>query len=108
MTSRAWLVASAHKRRTLSRADIAKAIAKSDQFDFLIDIVPREIANEKGRSGASRAARRQLSAEGTYETGEDVEDEGEGDAEGDAEDADGDHDGDGEGPMDDPDVGNSA
>lgn len=52
VTSRAWLVASAHKRRTLSRADIAKALAKSDQFDFLIDIVPRELAHEKGRSGA--------------------------------------------------------
>ncbi|KAG8903680.1 hypothetical protein FRB99_002871 [Tulasnella sp. 403] len=51
VTSRAWLVASAHKRRTLSRADIAKALAKSDQFDFLIDIVPREVANEKGRTG---------------------------------------------------------
>jgi len=55
VTSRAWLVASAHKRRTLSRADIAKALAKSDQFDFLIDIVPREVANEKGRSGGGGA-----------------------------------------------------
>jgi len=55
VTSRAWLVASAHKRRTLSRADIAKALAKSDQFDFLIDIVPREVANEKGRSSGKRS-----------------------------------------------------
>lgn len=54
VTSRAWLVASAHKRRTLSRADIAKALAKSDQFDFLIDIVPRELANEKGRGSGGR------------------------------------------------------
>ena len=26
----------------MSRADIAKALSKSDQFDFLIDIVPRD------------------------------------------------------------------
>ncbi|KAG8967835.1 hypothetical protein FRC03_009238 [Tulasnella sp. 419] len=54
ITSRAWLVAEASKRRTLSRADIARALQKSDQFDFLIDIVPRELAHEKGRSGPRR------------------------------------------------------
>jgi hypothetical protein len=42
ITARAFLIADANKRRTLSRADIAKALSKSDQFDFLIDIVPRE------------------------------------------------------------------
>ncbi|KAF7311745.1 Nuclear transcription factor Y subunit C-2 [Mycena indigotica] len=42
ITARAFIVADANKRRTLSRADIAKALAKSDQFDFLIDIVPRD------------------------------------------------------------------
>ncbi|KAH7923198.1 histone-fold-containing protein [Leucogyrophana mollusca] len=42
ITARAFIIADANKRRTLSRADIAKALAKSDQFDFLIDIVPRE------------------------------------------------------------------
>lgn len=31
-----------NKRRTLQRNDIAMAISKCDQFDFLIDIVPRE------------------------------------------------------------------
>jgi len=35
----------------LSRADIAKALSKSDQFDFLIDIVPREEASFPGPSG---------------------------------------------------------
>lgn len=30
------------KRRTLQRSDIAAAISKTDMFDFLIDIVPRE------------------------------------------------------------------
>ncbi|KAG1815791.1 histone-fold-containing protein [Suillus variegatus] len=42
ITARAFIIADSNKRRTLSRADIAKALAKSDQFDFLIDIVPRE------------------------------------------------------------------
>ncbi|KAI0075432.1 histone-fold-containing protein [Panus rudis PR-1116 ss-1] len=42
ITARAFIIADSNKRRTLSRADIAKAISKSDQFDFLIDIVPRE------------------------------------------------------------------
>ena len=31
-----------NKRRTLQRNDIAMAITKYDQFDFLIDIVPRD------------------------------------------------------------------
>ena len=31
-----------NKRRTLQRSDIAAAISKTDMFDFLIDIVPRE------------------------------------------------------------------
>jgi nuclear transcription factor Y, gamma len=42
ITARAYIIADSNRRRTLSRADIAKALAKSDQFDFLIDIVPRE------------------------------------------------------------------
>ncbi|KLO08547.1 histone-fold-containing protein [Schizopora paradoxa] len=43
ITARAFIVADSNKRRTLSRSDIAKALSKSDQFDFLIDIVPREL-----------------------------------------------------------------
>lgn len=50
ITARAFIVADSNKRRTLSRADIAKALSKSDQFDFLIDIVPRE---EGGFAGAA-------------------------------------------------------
>jgi Core histone H2A/H2B/H3/H4 len=52
LTMRAWIDAEENKRRTLQRSDIASALAKSDMFDFLIDIVPREegggsIAREK-------------------------------------------------------------
>jgi len=42
ITARAFIIADSNKRRTLSRSDIAKALSKSDQFDFLIDVVPRE------------------------------------------------------------------
>ncbi|KAK7696554.1 hypothetical protein QCA50_001212 [Cerrena zonata] len=52
ITARAFIIADSNKRRTLSRADIAKAISKSDQFDFLIDILPRE----DPLGGASQAA----------------------------------------------------
>jgi len=44
LTMRAWIHAEDNKRRTLQRSDIAAALAKSDMFDFLIDIVPREEA----------------------------------------------------------------
>ncbi|CAO3684810.1 unnamed protein product [Rhizopus stolonifer] len=42
LTKRAWVHAEENKRRTLQRSDIAHAISKSDMYDFLIDIVPRE------------------------------------------------------------------
>ncbi|KAJ1950115.1 CCAAT- binding transcription factor component [Dispira parvispora] len=42
LTLRAWMHAEENKRRTLQRSDIATAITKTDMFDFLIDIVPRE------------------------------------------------------------------
>ena len=51
LTMRAWIHAEENKRRTLQRSDIAFALNKSDMFDFLIDIVPREEA------GASQAKR---------------------------------------------------
>lgn len=46
LTCRAWLVAEGHKRRTLQKSDVASAIAFSDVFDFLIDIVPRDDGTE--------------------------------------------------------------
>ncbi|KAF7354584.1 Nuclear transcription factor Y subunit C-2 [Mycena sanguinolenta] len=66
ITARAFIIADSNKRRTLSRADIAKALTKSDQFDFLIDIVPREepfagAASASGSAG-SNAKRQPVSA----------------------------------------------
>jgi len=61
ITARAFIIADSNKRRTLSRADIAKALSKSDQFDFLIDIVPRE----EPLTGANQANRPQKKASAT-------------------------------------------
>lgn len=51
LTMRAWIHAEENKRRTLQRSDIAAALQKSDMFDFLIDIVPREEALGARRAG---------------------------------------------------------
>ena len=57
LTMRAWIHAEENKRRTLQRSDIASALAKSDMFDFLIDIVPREeAASHAKRSGGQGSA----------------------------------------------------
>ena len=57
LTMRAWIHAEENKRRTLQRSDIASALAKSDMFDFLIDIVPREeAASHAKRSGGQGGA----------------------------------------------------
>lgn len=44
LTLRAWIHTERNRRRTLQRNDIAMAVSDgdTDQFDFLIDIVPRE------------------------------------------------------------------
>lgn len=53
LTLRAWVHTEDNKRRTLQRNDIAMAITKYDQFDFLIDIVPRDEVKPAGsRSGS--------------------------------------------------------
>lgn len=68
LTMRAWIHAEENKRRTLQRSDIASALAKSDMFDFLIDIVPREEASShskrQGAGGAQAGAGGQPGAGG--------------------------------------------
>ena len=41
ITLRGWIHAKNDRRRTLTKNHIGMAIAKYNQFDFLIDIVPR-------------------------------------------------------------------
>ncbi|KAL7339861.1 hypothetical protein BJY59DRAFT_697160 [Rhodotorula toruloides] len=96
LTARAHLVSMSAKRRTISRADVAQAVSRSDMFDFLIDIVPRTerptastshtsatpapTASGSGtRSRPSRTRRRASQRESPVEEDEDEEqDDGEG------------------------------
>lgn len=50
LTLRSWIHSEENKRRTLQRNDIAAAITKTDIFDFLVDIVPRDDFKEEGMS----------------------------------------------------------
>lgn len=56
LTMRAWIHAEENKRRTLQRSDIAAALQKSDMFDFLIDIVPREDDRQQQKRQESTTA----------------------------------------------------
>ena len=42
MSLRAWKSTVDSNRKTLQRSDVSAAVAHTDMFDFLIDIVPRE------------------------------------------------------------------
>ncbi|XP_004529505.1 nuclear transcription factor Y subunit gamma [Ceratitis capitata] len=59
LTMRAWIHTEESKRRTLQRSDIAQAIANYDQFDFLIDIVPREDIKPSTSSGTKKESPQQ-------------------------------------------------
>lgn len=76
LTCRAWLVAEGHKRRTLQKSDVAAAIAFSDVFDFLIDIVPREdgepTTTEVDREREWPAAEETTEQAEEYDRGEDL------------------------------------
>lgn len=62
LTLRAWVHTTDNRRKTLQRGDIGMAITKTDIFDFLIDIVPREDAKAN-----SKKLNNQLGAPGTEE-----------------------------------------
>ncbi|KAF8390888.1 hypothetical protein HHK36_023187 [Tetracentron sinense] len=55
LTLRSWIHTEENKRRTLQKNDIAAAITRTDIFDFLVDIVPRDELKEEGL-GVPRAA----------------------------------------------------
>ncbi|CAK9175000.1 unnamed protein product [Ilex paraguariensis] len=48
LTLRSWIHTEENKRRTLQKNDIAAAIARTDVFDFLVDIIPRDELKEEG------------------------------------------------------------
>ncbi|KAI3940949.1 hypothetical protein MKX01_011676 [Papaver californicum] len=47
LTLRSWIHTEENKRRTLQKNDIAAAITRTDIFDFLVDIVPRDDMKEE-------------------------------------------------------------
>lgn len=51
LTIRSWLHAEENKRRTLQKNDIAAAITRTDIFDFLVDIVPRDEIKDEAAAG---------------------------------------------------------
>ena len=66
LTLRSWMHSEESKRRTLQRNDIAAAITKTDVFDFLLDIVPREEAKE---CADARAPAPMMGGPGMYAAG---------------------------------------
>jgi len=48
LTVRSWMHTEENKRRTLQKNDIAAAITRTDIYDFLVDIVPRDEMKEEG------------------------------------------------------------
>ncbi|PAN22893.1 hypothetical protein PAHAL_4G051500 [Panicum hallii] len=48
LTLRSWMHTEENKRRTLQKNDIAAAITRTDIYDFLVDIVPRDEMKEEG------------------------------------------------------------
>ncbi|KAF0297928.1 Nuclear transcription factor Y subunit gamma [Amphibalanus amphitrite] len=56
LSLRAWIHTEDNKRRTLQRNDIAMAISKFDQFDFLIDIVPRDENKQPARQSETKSS----------------------------------------------------
>ncbi len=59
LTLRAWIHTERNRRRTLQRNDISMAVSygDTDQFDFLIDIVPRDEGRGHRRVSAPKISR---------------------------------------------------
>lgn len=49
LTLQSWVNTCKSKRRTLQKSDISAVVSKSELFDFLIDIVPREEKPQKNK-----------------------------------------------------------
>mmetsp|Transcript_5388 Transcript_5388/g.22871 ORF Transcript_5388/g.22871 Transcript_5388/m.22871 type:complete len:107 (+) Transcript_5388:435-755(+) len=61
LTIRSWAQTEDAKRRTLQRSDVSGAIQKTDIFDFLIDIVPRNEPKVRGAEDVVEPISRSLS-----------------------------------------------
>jgi nuclear transcription factor Y, gamma len=56
LTHRGWAHAEENKRRTLQKSDIAAAVARTEVFDFLVDIVPRDEPRDADPAAAAMGA----------------------------------------------------
>lgn len=56
LTLRSWNHTEENRRRTLQKNDIAAAITRTDIFDFLVDIVPREDLKDEAQASIPRGA----------------------------------------------------
>ncbi|XP_010414926.1 PREDICTED: nuclear transcription factor Y subunit C-3 [Camelina sativa] len=56
LTLRSWNHTEENKRRTLQKNDIAAAVTRTDIFDFLVDIVPREDLRDEVLGGVGAEA----------------------------------------------------
>ncbi|XP_022968781.1 nuclear transcription factor Y subunit C-9-like [Cucurbita maxima] len=56
LTLRSWSHTEENKRRTLQKNDIAAAITRTDIFDFLVDIVPREDLKDEALTSIPRGS----------------------------------------------------
>ncbi|KAJ1937642.1 hypothetical protein FBU59_004691 [Linderina macrospora] len=69
ITQRSWMNAEENKRRTLQRQDVSFAAQRSEMFDFLIDVVPREeYANKKNAAAAAAAVKEEPGAGAANQT----------------------------------------
>uniref|UniRef100_A0ACD5ZEY0 Uncharacterized protein n=1 Tax=Avena sativa TaxID=4498 RepID=A0ACD5ZEY0_AVESA len=55
LTLRSWMHTEENKRRTLQKNDVAAAISRTDVYDFLVDIVPRDEMMKEEGAGLPRA-----------------------------------------------------
>ncbi|VAI92282.1 nuclear transcription factor Y subunit C-4-like [Triticum dicoccoides] len=65
LTLRSWMHTEENKRRTLQKNDIAAAISRTDIYDFLVDIIPRDEMREEG-VGIPRAGQPPLLGDTPY------------------------------------------
>lgn len=57
LTTRAWNHALAMKRKVILKEDVSAAASRSEMFDFLIDILPREGDYLQVKVGRERSGR---------------------------------------------------
>lgn len=75
LTSRSYIHATSHRRRTVQRSDVVAAVTGSNLFDFLVDIVPRGYEGGKAKKDPTRGGEEEDGeGDGDEEEAEEAED----------------------------------